>query len=405
MSVRTFVELPQDELSLGRTARTASVALLAVGLAGGLLAAGLAAATPDGWTRLLWSYLASFVFFLSLGLGALFFVLVQHATRAGWSVVVRRLAESVAPSLLFPMAPLAVPILLGLSRIYPWTDAAAVAADPLMRAKAAWLNVPFFTVRTGVYFAVWGGLSVWFLRRSVAQDRSGEPRITQHLETASTAGLVLFALSTTFFAFDYLMSLTPHWASTIFGVYFFAGCALAFFALLTVVVLAVQGTGRLRTLVSAEHYHDMGKLVFAFIVFWAYIGFSQYMLMWYANLPEETIWYRARQTGSWTRWSLFLLFGHFLVPFLALMSRAVKRRRALIAAGAGWMLLMQWVDVYWLVMPARSPGVVPLSLMDAATFLGIGGLFFASVARRLGAASLVPVRDPRLSESLSFENF
>jgi len=252
---------------------------------------------------------------------------------------------------------------------------------------------------------VWGGLSVWFLRRSVAQDRSGEPRITQHLETASTAGLVLFALSTTFFAFDYLMSLTPHWASTIFGVYFFAGCALAFFALLTVVVLAVQGTGRLRTLVSAEHYHDMGKLVFAFIVFWAYIGFSQYMLMWYANLPEETIWYRARQTGSWTRWSLFLLFGHFLVPFLALMSRAVKRRRALIAAGAGWMLLMQWVDVYWLVMPARSPGVVPLSLMDAATFLGIGGLFFASVARRLGAASLVPVRDPRLSESLSFENF
>src|SRR5262249_29421806 len=152
----------------------------------------------------------------------------------------------------------------------------------------------------GIYFAVWGALSLWFLRRSTRQDATGDTRETTRMETGSTAGLILFAFTTTFFAFDYLMSLTPHWYSTIFGVYFFAGCILAFFALLALLVPAVQSVGGLRTLVSAEHYHDLGKLVFAFVVFWAYIGFSQYMLIWYANLPEETVWYRARQTGSWT---------------------------------------------------------------------------------------------------------
>jgi hypothetical protein len=167
----------------------------------------------------------------------------------------------------------------------------------------------------------------------------------------------------------------------------------------------VQSAGALRRTITTEHYHDLGKLVFAFTVFWAYIAFSQYMLMWYANLPEETFWYAARQEGSWLWVSLILLFGHFLVPFLALMSRNVKRRKPLLVAGCCWMLLMQWVDVYWLVMPGKSPGVVPLSLMDLALFLGIGGLFFAAAVRRLGAHSLVALKDPRLTESLGFENF
>jgi hypothetical protein len=173
------------------------------------------------------------------------------------------------------------------------------------------------------------------------------------------------------------------------------------------VVLAnlVQRAGRLRRAITTEHYHDMGKLVFAFTVFWAYIAFSQYMLMWYANLPEETFWYAARQAGSWTWWSLILLFGHFVVPFLALLSRHAKRRRRLLLTGAVWMLAMQWADIYWLVMPNRSHGVIPFSLMDIAVFLGVGGLFFAAAARRLSAHALIAFKDPRLAESLGFESF
>jgi len=332
-------------------------------------------------------------------------VLIQYATRAGWSVAVRRLAEAVAPNVFLPMAVLALPVLYGLHALYPWTDHDAVAADHLLHAKAPWLNVPFFLVRTAVYFAVWSVFAIWFHRKSTEQDRTGDPKLTKRMETGSTAALILFAFTVTFFAFDFLMSLTPHWYSTIFGVYFFAGCVLSFFALLTVIAFLVQRAGRLRRVISNDHYHDMGKLLFAFVVFWAYIGFSQYMLMWYANLPEETVWYAARQTGGWTAWTLLLLFGHFLAPFLVLMSRGIKRNRPLLVTGAVWMLLMQWADIYWMVMPASSPGVVPLSWMDVLTFLGVGGFFFAAVTHRLGAHALVPVKDPRLPESLGFENF
>jgi hypothetical protein len=266
------------------------------------------------------------------------------------------------------------------------------------------LNAPFFYVRTAVYFAVWTVLATWFHRRSVEQDTVGTPKPTSAMEAASTTGLVLFAFSVTFFAFDFVMSLTPHWYSTIFGVYFFAGCILGSFALLLIVSFAVQRAGRLVHAITAEHYHDLGKLLFAFTVFWAYIGFSQYMLMWYANLPEETSWYAARQTGSWTAVSLVLLFGHFILPFLLLMSRSVKRRKLLIVSGAVWMLLMQWLDIYWLVMPSKTPGGFSPCLLDVATFVGIGGVFFATGIRRLGAHALVPVKDPRLAESLGFEN-
>jgi hypothetical protein len=405
VSTHSSVDLSQDDVSLPASARSWFAALLAVGVLGLGAALALAAGSDGGWTRFYASYLVSFVFFLSLALGALFFVLVQHVTRAGWSVAVRRLAEGIAPNVFFPMAFLALPVLYGLRTLYPWTDAAAVAADHLLHAKEPWLNVPFFLGRTVFYFGVWSGLAIWFHRKSTEQDRTGDPRLTQAMEKTSTAALIFFAFTVTFFAFDYLMSLTPHWYSTIFGVYFFAGCVLGFFALMSVLAFLVQRAGALRRAITTEHYHDLGKLVFAFTVFWAYIGFSQYMLMWYANLPEETIWYAARQTGSWTTMSLLLIFGHFLVPFLALMSRDVKRRKPLLLTGAVWMLAMQWADVYWLVMPAKSPGVVPLSFMDLAVFLGVGGLFFAAALRRLGAHALVAVKDPRLSESLGYESY
>ena len=402
---QAFTDLTSEVLTLGAAGRRLTAWAAIVGVGGLGAAAVLAAATSGGLRHLLSAYLVNFVYFVSLALGALFFVLVQFATRAGWSVGVRRIAEGIAPNLFVPMAFLAVPVLLGIRVLYPWTDAAAVGADARLQAKAAWLNVPFFTGRAVFYFLIWSVVSTAFFRWSTRQDRSGDPRITNRMETASTASLILFAFTVTFFAFDFVMSLTPRWYSTIFGVYFFAGCVVSFFALLTVAAFAIQGAGRLRHAITTEHYHDLGKLVFAFVVFWAYIGFSQYMLMWYANLPEETIWYQARQTGGWTLVSVLLLFGHFLLPFVALMSRNVKRRTPLLVTGAVWVLLMHWVDVYWLIMPSQSEGIVPLSLMDLLTFVGIGGLFVAAATRRLGGHALAPVKDPRLSESLGFENF
>ena len=394
-----------DDVTLPATAGRWFRILAAIGVAG-LAASGLLATlADDAGVRFYTSYLTSFVYFLTIAIGALFFVLIQFATRAGWSVAVRRLAEATAPNLAFPMAFLLLPVLLGLHTLYPWTNHAVVEGDHLLEAKAAWLNVPFFLARTAIYFVVWGALAIWFHRRSIEQDRTGDKILTNRMEAASTAGLILFAFTVTFFAFDYVMSLTPHWYSTIYGVYVFAGSILGFFAFLPLLASALQGLGALRETVTAEHYHDLGKLVFAFTVFWAYIGFSQYMLMWYANLPEETVWYLARQTGGWTPVSVFLVFGHFLVPFLALMSRNVKRRLPLLLAGAGWMLLMHYVDVFWLVRPAHSPGRVPIALMDVATFVGIGGIFGAALVRRLAAHALVPIKDPRLSRSLSFENF
>jgi hypothetical protein len=405
MSSRDTAGLSQDRVEMGPAGKRwagLSFAVGGLGVAASLVMMGM---TEAGETRFLVSYLVSFVFFLSLALGALFFVLVQHVTRAGWSVAVRRLAEAVAPNVLFPMATLVPVVLYGLKKLYPWTDTAAVAADHVLQEKSAWLNGPFFIARTVFYFAVWSSFAIWFHRKSIEQDRTGDPRLTKRMETTSTAALILFAFTVTFFAFDYLMSLTPHWSSTIFGVYFFAGCVLGFFALLTVIAMLVQRAGALENAISADHYHDLGKLIFAFTVFWAYIAFSQYMLMWYANLPEETFWYAARQQGSWVWWSLLLLFGHFLVPFFALMSRNVKRRKPFLLAGACWMLAMQWADIYWLVMPGKSPGVIPLSLMDLAVFLGIGGLFCGMALRRISAHAVVALKDPRLSESLEFENF
>jgi hypothetical protein len=215
----------------------------------------------------------------------------------------------------------------------------------------------------------------------------------------------IFAVTLTFAAFDFGMSLEPEWFSTMFGVYFFAGSVVGFFALLPLSTFLLQKMGWLSRTVTVEHYHDMGKLVFAFIVFWTYIAFSQYMLIWYGNLPEETFWFLRRQTGEWTQLSLLLLFGHFAVPFFGLISRSPKRRKAVLAIASIWVLFMHFVDMYYVVMPHTSAERIPLSIVDVACFLGIGGIFVAAAAHRLARLSLIPVKDPRLQESLAFENF
>jgi len=375
----------------------ASGIVAAVGIVGALVVAAL---VEHGFERLLHTYLVSFAFYLSLSLGGLFFVLLQHCTRAGWSVTVRRLAEALARNLEL-MAALTLPVLLGLHSLYHWSHPETVAGDPVLAGKAGYLNPVFFAIRLAVYFAVWTLLAWYFFARSTRQDGSGDPRLTRSMEKLSAPGLVLFALTVNFAAFDLLMSLDPHWFSTIFGVYFFSGSVVAVLAALPLMVVFLQRQGLLTHAVTVEHFHDLGKLLFAFVVFWAYIAFSQYMLIWCGNLPEETEWFLKRQSGPWTWVSLALLFGHFVIPFLALISRLPKRRPALLATVGAWMLLMHWLDLYWLAMPELAGESAPFGPLDVLCFFGLGGLYLAALTLRMRRHSLIPEKDPRLAESLA----
>jgi hypothetical protein len=406
-TTRRIPDLSAVRLSLDEAAGRITRIGYGVGVLGLLASGALAAGGANAWNRALQSWLVNWVFFLSLSLGALFFVLLQHVTKAGWSVVVRRLAESFAANFLV-LAVLFVPLLFGLSGPFEWARPEVVSEDHLLQAKHAYLNPTFFLIRLAVYFAIWIFLSRFLLQGSLRQDESGDPSITSRLQNVSAPGMYAFALTTTFAGFDLLMSLEPRWYSTIFGVYFFSGCALSCFALLPLVTQLLQRSGRLVGIVSIEHYHDMGKLMFAFVVFWSYIAFSQYMLIWYANLPEETTWFLARQTGQWTAWSVFILFGHFLLPFLALISRILKRNPAALVFASVWLLLAHWADIYYLAMPSigdAASGRVPLHLLDLTCFLAVGGFSVGAWAARMRGRSLLAQRDPRLNESLAFENF
>jgi hypothetical protein len=397
--------LPESSLRLPadhpwRRLPTIGIALAALGL-GGALALGL---MSEGGREQLWhSWLVGAMFVLTIGLGGLFFVLVHHATQAGWSVAVRRIGEHAMGTLPWT-ALLFVPLLLGAGDLFHWTHADAVASDHLLTHKRPYLNLPFFLVRNALYFAAWSGFAWWFGRLSRQQDESGDREITARLRKVSGPSLIVFALTLTFASFDWLMSLDPHWYSTIFGAYVFAGSAVAFFAFLGLVVIGAWRTRLLVNVVNHEHLQDIGKLLFAFVVFWAYMAFSQYMLIWYANLPEETGFFSHRLHGSWKPVSVALAVGHFVVPFFFLLPRAIKRSTLTLAAAASWMLLMHLVDLYWLVMPNLHPEGARPALLDAATLVGSVGVFLAAFGRSLGRHALVPIRDPRLAESLTFEN-
>ena len=349
------------------------------------------------------AYLISWFYFVTLGAGALFFVLLHHLTRAGWSVVVRRQAEAITGALPV-LALLGVPLAFGLHSLYHWSHAEAVAADPVLQHKAPWLNPGFFLLRAALYLMIWSALAWWFARQSRRQDEMGALVLTRKMQSASAPGMMVFAITFSLAAFDWIMSLEPHWYSTVFGVYVFAGAAIGTFALLIVTSLLLERGGTLSGIVTADHFHDLGKLLLAFVVFWAYIAFSQFMLIWYANMPEETFWFAERWTDGWRPWSIALALAHFVVPFFFLLLRDVKRHRVGLWVAALWMLAVHWLDLYWLATPGHSPEGPHLHWAAVTSFLGVGCLFAAAVAWSLRQRALVPVNDPRLAESLAFEN-
>jgi len=350
--------------------------------------------------RFFYSYLTSFVFFLSLSLGGMFFVIIQHLTRAGWSVVVRRLAEHLMKNVGL-LAILFVPVLFGLHDLYHWTHAEEVLKDYLLQVKAPYLNIPFFVARVVLFFGIWIWVARKFFNLSVAQDSSGDHSLTLKMQKASTYGILLFGLSLTFSMVDWVMSITPHWYSTMFGVYFFAGSAMAALAAISLLALILRRAGFLQDIIRTDHYHDLGKLLYGFIVFWAYVAFSQYFLIWYANIPEGTSWYGLHFAGSWNTVAQVLVLGHFALPFIGFMSKHMRRNLKVQAVVVVWMLAMQFVDIYWVIMPNIDKSGFHASWGDIACFLGIGGLFVAVLFARMRTVSLVPVQDPRLPESLA----
>jgi hypothetical protein len=375
---------------------------LSLGIAVGGLALGAVAALTNR-ERFAFAYLVGFAFVTTIGLGALFFVLIQHLTRAGWSVAPRRQMEWLS-GILPASAVLFLPIAAMAHGIYHHWMGPEAAHDEALRQKAAYLNPTFFYIRAALFLGTWALLALWFWRTSRAQDDSGDPKLTQKMEAGSAPAVLIFALTLTFAAFDWLMSLDPHWYSTIFGVYVFAGSTTSSLAVLALMTLALQQGGRMGKVSTVEHRHDIGKLLFGFTIFWAYIAFSQYMLIWYANIPEETIFYRHRWHGSWKTVSLVLMFAHFFIPFVTLLSRHVKRHPVGLAATSVLMIVAHYVDMYWLVMPNFEHEHIAPSWIDLAGLLGPLGVALLAVALRARKSPTYPLQDPRLAEAAHVEN-
>jgi len=426
------------------------------------------------------AYLVAFVFYLMITLGSLFFVMLHHLARSGWSVTIRRVAEALSGNMLL-MAVLFIPVALGLDKTYSWAEKAESPAPAVRQATdasenpssskideaekqksvsaeaengendhgavvghRAWLTPRAFLGRFAIYYVIWIFLAWYFRGHSILQDRTGNVALSRSMERTAAPGMILFAVTITLAAVDLIMSLNPNWYSTMIGVYLFSDAVLASLVAITLLALGLQACGRLRGAITIEHYHDLGKLTFGFVFFWGYIAFSQYMLIWYANLPEETQFYMPRQIGPWVGVSLALIVVHFVLPFLGLMSKHVKRFLPLHAFWLVWLLAASALDLFWLIMPntyirqlsageplsealktllASQQSVYQLSpesqhlmalvnypLTPAAIALVVallvfmGGLYMASTGLLLSRARLVPVKDPRLNESLSFHN-
>jgi len=372
-----------------------------IGVIGLAATVGLGLAQGDNLQHFAFAYLLNYAFFLSISLGALVFIPIMFVTRASWNVVIRRLAE-VTAAVMPLMALLAIPVILFAGRVYGWADP-AVAASHAMSHKAAYLSQGAFTLRWVIYFVVWSGCALFFWRTSVAQDKNGDLKYTRRLENFSGFAIMISALSIAAASFDLLMSVDPLWFSTMFGVYYWSGGFVTFFAVLTLMTMGLQNSGRLEKIVSPEHFHDYGKLMFAFTFFWGYIAFSQFMLYWYANIPEEISWYLVRTRHGWDMIAYATLFATLLLPFLGLVSRYAKRRRKILAFWAFWIIAAQWLNLYWVVIPEFSE-TLTFNPMYVTGFVGIGGLWLAGIAKLAAGNSLVPTGDPRLEDSLRFEN-
>lgn len=409
------VLLSRENIYLPESAgRGVSTMLLGVG--GVCVALTVAGAVVHGPKHAAASYLVGVMSVMAMSLGAMFLVMTQHLTNAGWSVTIRRQAENIMAMLPFAIA-LLIPYLIAQlllpddMKLMQWMRS-DIKGDVLLQKKAAFLNEPFFVIRSILYVGLWLYISQRLWSHSVTQDRTGDRNETAKARRMCTWGMFVFALSVAFASFDWLMALDFRFFSTMWPVYFFAGSAFSSVALLAIVIAVLRTMGRLTGVVTREHSHDLGKLMFSFSVFWAYIAFSQYFLIWYSNIPEETAYYLRRREGGWEILTALLAFGHFIVPFFILLLRKVKQSSLALAGVGLWMILMHVMDIFWMVRPMvyanlpadQAPSGITIWL-DIVAITGVFAIYAALLIRKVASGVLIPLNDPRQDEALAHRNY
>jgi hypothetical protein len=345
------------------------------------------------------SWLIGYLFWIAFPLGAFGFVCLHNMTGGAWGFVIRRILESAAGTTPL-MAVLFLPIAMGVKSLYEWADPAHVAADPLLLHKAPFLNVPFFFARATLYFAIWIVVTQLVVRWSRQQDEGDAPRpnITRRLQLLSGAGLPIYALTVSFATIDWGMTLEPHWFSTIYGMMFVVSQGLATLAFSIILLGRLAKQEPLASVTRPNHFHDLGNLSLAFVMLWAYMSFSQYLIVWSGNLPEEISWYLNRSAGGWEFFAPILISFHFALPFLLLLARRRKRSPEALSRVAFWILGLRFVDIFWLIAPAFSPREFSLHWLHLTVPVAIGGLWLAYFFQRLGSWPLLPTNDPRIDE-------
>lgn len=371
-----------------------------VGLA--LFAAGLIIIVLGYMTdaaRTAYNNIVGLTFFISVGVGSLFLVALEYAAGAVWSTPFRRVTEFLAANIYWiPL--LAIPLLLNVNTVFHWTH--PEPGDKALINKAPYLNVTFFVVRVVLFWLIWLGFYYFIVRNSVHQDANGNQSLSKMNIKLSTIFLPVFAITITFAAIDWLMSLAPNWFSTIFGVYYFSGTVLAALAAGTIFIVLLNERGYFVKGLTGDHYYSLGALLFAFTNFWAYIAFSQYLLIWYANLPEETIWFLNRWHGSWKFVSAGLVFVHFLIPYFGLLSQPSKMNPKRLLIMSGWILFAHYYDLYWMTLPNFSREGIVLGWMELGFPLLIAGLIILVFHFKSKLQNLVPAGDPKLKRGIDF---
>lgn len=353
--------------------------------------------------RALFSYLNVFMFLVTIGAGSLWLVALEYLVGADWSTPFRRISEflsSVLPICLI----LSIPLLFGMHDIFHWTHGEVVAEDEILKGKSPYLNTSFFIIRVIAVFLIWTIFWLILTRNSRKQDETRDQALTKRNVVLSGVFMPLFAITITIAGVDWMMSLEPHWFSTMFGVYTFSGAAYAAIACLTLITVLLHEKGYLHPRVNKDHYYSLGTLLFAFTCFWGYIAFSQYMLIWYADLPEESFWFLHRWEGGWKYVSLVLIIAHFVVPFLGLLAYKQKTNAARLKFMSIWVLAAHYLDLYWVIMPNmyNTEAGYSFSWMDIAfPIFGVGLLIFL-FNMRAKKTNLVPVGDPKLERGLNF---
>ncbi len=380
---------------LGNSVARNLTIVIILGAAG--VVAGLLLAPLRIWPGVL---LANY-YVLTIALSGSVFVALMYISRAGWSTVFRRIPESMSRVL-----PASFVIMLltafGISTLYEWSHTSVVAQDAILTAKSPYLNVPFFVIRIVLYFAVWIGFSMILRRNSELQDSTGDERLTDRNTRISALFIVVFALSFWLASTDWIMSLEAHWFSTIFGIYNIAGLLLSGIAAITALLIFLKRRKVFGDLIRPDHLHDLGKLLFAFSTFWMYIWFSQYMLIWYSNIPEETGYFLARQHGGWLTFTILNVVFNWAIPFVFLISAKTKRMEGLLLNVSIIVLIGHWIDLFWMISPTFMPEAPEIGLWEVAPLAAAIALFLLMTLRGLTKKQVIPVQDPTLVESLHY---